>query len=344
MKDIYIGDTQPLMEGSVRLKDAVNTNINHYLRSKNLTRWGVKPTVTVTTKGGMILYPAAFDNNEDLLGSPAPLQVAADNFTVINEGLMVRVDLALPHHPLLANIILGLYITGFAAALYFYYRAGITRALQEDIENKLEIDRLLDLKNMHSENLKALEQDRKKLTGEMGVIKNQFEKEKKRASTTEDEMIEEIISLEGKIEENLSFQGIQQNEIEALSEKLKRYEKTSRKGDVQREKAYDTAARRFKALYKNIKFSDKALSGFMELVPDMQIKSEEVIHQLNEDPQLVTIKRKVFGKKGAKTVLEVIFGYKGRLYYRKTKDHLIDIVLIGTKNTQARDLEYLNKI
>ena len=76
----------------------------------------------------------------------------------------------------------------------------------------------------------------------------------------------------------------------------------------------------------------------------MQIKSEEVIHQLNEDPQLVPIKRKVFGKKGANTTFEVIFGYKGRLYYRKTKDNLIDILLIGTKNTQARDLEYLNKI
>ena len=76
----------------------------------------------------------------------------------------------------------------------------------------------------------------------------------------------------------------------------------------------------------------------------MKIKAEEIIHQLNEKPEQVTIKRKVFGGKGQKTVLEVIFSYKGRLYFRNTKDQRVEILAMGTKNTQAKELEFLAKL
>jgi hypothetical protein len=52
----------------------------------------------------------------------------------------------------------------------------------------------------------------------------------------------------------------------------------------------------------------------------------------------------VFGGKGQKTVLEVLFGYKGRLYFRNTKDQQIEVLAIGTKNTQARELEFLARL
>jgi hypothetical protein len=73
----------------------------------------------------------------------------------------------------------------------------------------------------------------------------------------------------------------------------------------------------------------------------MRLKAEEVIHQINAAPDLVTIKRKVFGKKNRDTVLEVVFAYKGRLYFRKGPGRRVEIVAIGTKNTQERELEYL---
>ena len=43
-------------------------------------------------------------------------------------------------------------------------------------------------------------------------------------------------------------------------------------------------------------------------------------------------------------MLEVIFAYKGRLYFRNTKDKRVEVPAIGTKNTQARELEYLAKL
>ena len=52
----------------------------------------------------------------------------------------------------------------------------------------------------------------------------------------------------------------------------------------------------------------------------------------------------MFGGKGQKTVLEVLFGYKGRLYFRNSKESGIEVLAIGTKNTQARELEFLAKL
>jgi hypothetical protein len=44
-----------------------------------------------------------------------------------------------------------------------------------------------------------------------------------------------------------------------------------------------------------------------------------------------------------KSIMEVIFGYKGRLYFKKTSTATIEVPAIGDKNTQARELEFLTK-
>ena len=76
----------------------------------------------------------------------------------------------------------------------------------------------------------------------------------------------------------------------------------------------------------------------------MRIKAEEVIHQLNDNPGKVSIKRKVFGKKNRETVFEVIFAYRGRLYFRKTEGSRVEVLVIGTKLTQNKDLNFLDKL
>ena len=129
-----------------------------------------------------------------------------------------------------------------------------------------------------------------------------------------------------------------------IKEKTKLFEKERHRESKQKAKAFNSTRKRFKALYKNISVNERAISGFIDLTDDMQIKGEEIIHKLNEDPAFVQIKRKVFGKKGRTTVQEVIFAYKGRLYFHKLKDNRIEILTIGTKNTQAKDLEFLNNI
>lgn len=339
IQSIYTGDTAPLLNGSIALKDAINNNIDRYLKGKAAISWGVTAKVTVTTKEGTILYPAVYVDEGDSFIQSDPMQVAADNYKLMNEGLVVSVDLKLEHNTKLSNAILAFYIVLSVLALYFYYRAGLDRAKQEDMIKNSEIERLLKNQKEHLDNLQVLEQEREKLTSEMVKIKRLLEDEKIKASKNEDEMIQEIVTLEEKLGHNLALQQESEEEMQTLKEKIKRFEKGRR-----RQKGAANIRKRFKTLYKNISLHDRAVGGFIDLEDDLKIKSEEIIHNLNQDPKLVPVKRKVFGKKSRQTVQEVIFAYKGRLYFRQTKGKRIEVLAIGTKNTQAKDLGFLDNL
>ena len=342
--DIYTGDTRSLFDGSVRLKDAINNNINKYLQHKAILSLGVKVKVTVATKQNTILYPAVFTDDEGNIPASTPMQIAADNYNLMNEGLVLNVDVILEHNTLLSNTILAFYICISVVVLFLYYRRGLKKARQEDTEKETEIARLLESEKNHTSKLKDLIKLKQKLISEIIKIKKNLVHERIRASKNEDDLIKEIIALEESINENIALQNEKQEEINALKEKIKLYEKERQKEDKQKTNSFDTVRKRFKTLYKNMSVHKRSLNGFLDLTDDMKIKAEEIIHKLNEDPSLVVVKRKVFGKKSRATVQEVIFAYKGRLYFRNTKDGKIEILTIGTKNTQAKDLEFLDNL
>jgi len=344
IEDIYLKDTRPLFEGSIRLKDAINKNINSYLQSKALIALGVKVAITVTSKQNTILYPAVVDVKEASLLPNDAMQIASDNYKLMNEGLKVNVDLVLEHNTLLTNTILGFYIFASILVLSFYYWTGVKKARQEEMEKNSELYRLKEVELNHADNLKDLMKDKKTLISEIKKIKKQLKKETIKARKNEDEMIKEIVALEEKIHIKIYLLNERQEEIDALKEKIKLFEKEARKESKQKAKVYNSVRKRFKTLYKNISIEKKAIIGFLDLTEDMKIKSEEIIHKLNENPKIVPIKRKVFSKKSRATVQEVIFAYNGRLYFRASKNSRIEILTIGTKNTQTRDLEYLDGI
>ena len=342
--DIYTGDTRPLFDGSVKLKDAINNNIDRYLQSKAVLSLGVKAKVSVSTKQNTILYPAVFNDEESDIPPPAPIQVAADNYNLMNEGLVTNVDVILEHNTLLSNAILAFYVCISVLVLFFYYRTGIKKARQEDTKKETEIARLLEFEKNHTSKLKDLIKVKQKLISEIIKIKRKLVHERIRASKNEDDLIKEIVALEENLNENIALQNEKQEEINALKEKIKLFEKERQKENKQKTNNFNRVRKRFKTLYKNITVNKKALNGFFDLTDDMKIKGEEIIHKLNENPKLVPIKRKVFSKKGRTTVQEVIFAYNGRLYFRASKNSRIEILTIGTKNTQIKDLEYLDGI
>jgi hypothetical protein len=344
IEDFYLQDTRPLFEGSIRLRDAINRNINRYLQSKALIALGVKVVITVTSKQNTIIYPVVVDAKETSFFPKDAMQIASDNYKLMNEGLVVNVDLALEHNTLLTNAILGFYIFVFILLLSFYYWTGIKKARQEEMEKNSELFRLKEMEINHADSLKTLMKDKKILISEIKKTKKQLKKEKIKARENEDEMIKEIVALEEKIYNKINSLHERQEEIDVLKEKIKLFEKEARKESKQKIKVYNSVRKRLKTLYKNISIDKKAIVGFLDLTEDMKLKSEEIIHKLNENPKLVPIKRKVFSKKGGATVQEVIFAYNGRLYFRPTKNGQIEILSIGTKNTQIKDLEYLDKV
>lgn len=52
LENTYLGDTQRLYDGSVRLEDAVAANVQSFLRSKPLIGHGLSVKVTVVTGKG----------------------------------------------------------------------------------------------------------------------------------------------------------------------------------------------------------------------------------------------------------------------------------------------------
>ena len=344
IEEIYIGDTRPLFEGNIAVSDAITQNIDRYLQSKQLLSWGVRASVTVTTRSNTILYPGTFSHDETSESPISSLQIAKKNYAALNEGFAVAVDVEVALDQLLSYALLAIYIFSSMLVLSFYYRRGSRRSALETRHVQDEIDRLSQIEQMHQNKLETLNEQRQYLSHELRKTKKTFDTEKEKASRTEDEMIDEIVALEKSLEENLSLQDGQKEDIRALMEKISQYEKGELKTTKQKVKASDATQKRFRTLYKNLLVHDRAVSGFVSLTPDLQLKAEEIILQLHDNPNQVPIKRKVFGKKNRETVFEVIFSYKGRLYYRTSSEQKLEIVSIGTKHTQGKDLAFMDQL
>jgi vacuolar-type H+-ATPase subunit I/STV1 len=344
IEELYIGDPQPLLDGSVHLRDAVNQNIDQYLQARSLISRGIEASVTVMTKLGKLLYPMISEPEDASPLTSNPAQVAAENYALMSEGLVIKVETKFKHFQMVSNLILACYLLLSLLILYFHYRSAMRKILDADRERMSEIDRLREIERINTERLEASTEERERLKSEFERLKGTLEDEKKKAGRDEDELFEEIESLEAELNQNLELQNIQEEEILELKDRIKQYQQGQLKTDKQKIKTSDAARKRFNTLYKNLGFHNRAISGYIELNEELKMKAEEVIHQLNEDSNLVKIKRKVFGGKGHPTVLEVLFGYKGRLYFRNTKDKGIEVLTIGTKNTQTRELEFLAKL
>jgi hypothetical protein len=336
---IYTGDPQALLDGSIRLEDAFEANINRYLAASFLTRYGFAVRVSVTTRSGKMLYPSPLEPIE--AGHADPRKVAVENYALLSEGLTVHVESRLEHNRVISNAILATYISAALAVLLLYYRSAGRHMSREECERRREFDRLVQREKEGAVRLSELQLERERLRGDFERLKIAMERERLRAERNEDDLITEIETLEGKLAENLGLQDGQKAEIQAFKERIALLEKEQRREEKGRQKASAAFQKRFATLYKNIVVNERAVDGFLDLNEDMRLKAEEVIHLLDTNPDLVTIKRKVFGKKNRETVLEVVFAYKGRLYFRKGADRRVEIAAIGTKNSQERELEFL---
>jgi len=344
IEEIYIGDTRPLFEGSLTIADAISQNIDRYMQSKYLLSWGLKASVSVTTPTNTIIYPDAFSQEETSNSSIPSIQTAKENYAALNKGFIVSVDVKVALDEFLSYAMLATFLALSMLLFSFYYKRSLSRVTKENLDVQNEIDRLSQMERQHQSRLEILNQQRKYLSKELHKTKKIFDSEKEKASRTEDEMIDEIVALEKNMQENLALQDAKEEEINALKEKISQYEKGELKTTKQNLKASEAAQKRFKTLYKNLLFHDRAVSGYVSLTPDLQLKAEEIMLLLHDDPKHVPIKRKVFGKKNRQTVFEVLFSYKGRLYYRYTPEQKLEIVSIGTKHTQARDLAFMDQL
>ncbi len=345
IEEICTGDTYPLFKGTITLRDAIKKNISIYLKNKLLITWGVQTNIIIETKTGIRLFPFFYQQDSTDFYIDKLISIASENYTFLKDGILVKVDIIIPYDTKISYFIFSFYIFISLIIIYCFYNIGAQKAEKHEfIKNR----RIKGLEEKHARYAKQAfihEQKRSKLLSDLLNVKKELEKEKLKVIKNEDEMLEEISLYEEELEKNTSLLKDQQEYIDSLKHRIKELDHAKVKEKKQIDKASEALSKRFKVLYKNILFDKRALEGFVSLESEAKIKCEEVIHHLNEDFTKVSIKRKVFSKKDNKTPsFEVLIAYKGRLYFRHTKDGKINILAIGTKTTQHKDLVYIDKL
>ncbi|MCG8552067.1 MAG: hypothetical protein MI799_16830 [Desulfobacterales bacterium] len=347
----FIGNSNELLNGSVHIEDRIAKNIQAILNRDTLIRMAkLDIEVQVTEVRGKIIYPTFVGTDEfqeDSLGYYDAQSVADKNFAILNSGLKVHTVLHLDHGSFLANLIFAVY-SGMSILIFFvFYRQGTKKAKQErDTKNALIQDLKQNLKKneMRHEKLEEdLKRERAELFKNIKQLDHKYQSEQKKAKINEDEMFKEIVALEDQLNTYIELKERRDVEIDQLKSNLEKYERKKNAGKARRGE-FDFTSKRFKTLYKNIEMSRKAIDGFITLNEEQQIKAEETIHQLDRAPGSVIVKRKVFsGKKHKSTCFEILFAYNGRLYFMNHPSRT-EVVLIGTKQTQNRDMEYLHNL
>ncbi|MFK5952767.1 MAG: hypothetical protein QM498_06875 [Desulfobacterium sp.] len=346
VEHVVLEDTQLLINGSMGVSESIEKNINGFLESDVWVKgFGLQLDILVFANEGDILYPFFPEINSegmDIINDKAFLGIARHNYTILKQGLTVKVNVRLRHGTLGANLILAFYVSIAMGIFWIYYRRGMGKSIQENKEKKKRFSALLVDEKVHKKSLGVLKKERARLLQKMTDLRETYQDAQKKATITEDEMFDEIVSLENRLNENVDLQKEKTYEIELLKDKLKKYEQ--KKGGKKKQRGVDFTAKRFSVIYKSIDMNRRAMTGLLDLNDELQIKAEEVVHQLNENSDNVVVKRKVFaGKKHKAASFEVLFSYNGRLYFRQGEDHRIEILVIGTKNSQDKDMEFLHR-
>jgi uncharacterized phage infection (PIP) family protein YhgE len=337
---IIIKNQEALYQGRYTVKDEVNRNLGEYFLNHSLKyKLGISTEIMVKTKDDRILYPASLkkDINDSSGEVMNYMDVAAENYRILN-NLITSIKITVKRNSWLSNSILLFYYLLSLFILQFFIRKNIR---ETEIHERGRRDYINDLTEKLEVTESGLSEIR--LKEDTYLIKiEELKKDRESLSTDIDGLLEEMESLEKGLttqrdlrEKRESELTDLQNEINDLKERMQNPKKKTKMTDATR--------KRFRVLYKNLEFSEKAIEGFLALSDEFQLKAEEVIHRLNEDRTLVSVKRKVFGKGGKMNVLEADFAYSGRIYYQADSQSKTKIMGIGTKNTQDQDIAYLER-
>jgi hypothetical protein len=333
-----------LYEGRYSVKVEIHRNISEYLKRDLRFRLGLVINIVVKTVDDRILYPTQSTkvDSEEKSFSELPrdslryTEVASENYKILSDGLMLTVKAQIRQNSWISNSILVFYILVALMVIWLSVRKRIKVAEEEEKERKRFVQRLADQLDQAEESSKAAKAKEAEYLARIDALR----RDKDGLTTDVDALLEEIEKQEAGLGEQKQLREELENQIVQLRTEIDRTCGKPRK----KRKTIESTRKRFSALYKNVAFTDRALEGFIDLTDEFQLKAEQVIRTLNDDESAVPVRRKVFGKGGKMNVLEVAFSYSGRIYYQKDSQAKKTIVAVGTKNTQEKDLAYLESI
>ncbi|NLA75354.1 MAG: hypothetical protein GX846_07790 [Deltaproteobacteria bacterium] len=345
ISDIIIQKHNELYEGRLTVRDEINRNVSRQIvENAFLYKIGVNTDIIVKTKNNHVLYPAQLsgDKNDYQPNSPDQtrnyMDVAAENYSILNEGLVTLTEVRIRQNSWLSNSILIVYIFAALFILRFFILRNLRFNVQKEMEQAGTIAELSQRLSSYEDELSSIREKEKKYSKSIGELN----REKADLSSDIDGLLDEMERLESGLKAQKELRETRETEIDALKKEIEEIRLRSEK-PKKRTRKQETIDKRFRVLYKNLTFTEKAVEGFIQLSDDLQLKAEEIIHRINENDSTVNVRRKVFSKACKINVLEVDFAYSGRLYYQKETKTKSNIIAIGTKATQAQDLGFLER-
>jgi hypothetical protein len=276
-----------------------------------------------------------------------------------------EVSVTLPHNAPISNAILFVFTAVF---LRFAYLSNQRQSGQEserlqealrvrdqaarrtqEIESELATTRMrlseiVPIEREHGEEIDALQQERESLQRKLIELAAREESLRGEADSA-GELASEVRALEDLLEEATGDLDAKDGEIGRLEQSLRKASKASDRAANAKAKTVELMARRFRTLYKTIEIDDRAIADISSLGDEsLRLKAEESMKRLAEEADNVAVRRKVGGLPGYVQVFELGFAGKGRIYYTRGKSKRFRILLVGAKNTQPTDLEYLSRL
>ncbi len=322
---------------------------------------GVRATVIVLGRDGTVIYVG---------GRALPPPPSVDLAALLRDAQRLlpataEVIVSVPHNALLSNGILLVYAAALLQGLFLYHRVATRRdqrslnraheardtAFQRsrEIEEELsgvrsQLEEVEPAEREHSQEVRALQFERQSLQRKLAGLAAR-EEELRGTADQAIELDQERHALEELLEEATSEISSRDNEIERLQSSLKKAARGSEKANSAQERGVDLLGRRLRTLYANVEFEDRAIEDLVSLRDEsMKLKAEASIKKLCDEAENVEVRRKVGGLPSHLTIFELGFGGKGRIYYTRGQSTRFRILVVGAKNSQKTDLEYLSRI
>ena len=274
---------------------------------------------------------------------------------------LVDVDVSVPHNSLLAISILVSYAALLVVVLLVHTRrltrrerealAGVLsnrnalsrRAEQIETELASVQSRLAEVepeKEIFAEEISSLQGERAQLRQRLATVEQREQSLRMRSEQARD-LDEERRALEELLEDASRDLAAKDTELVQLRRQTKRG--TKREGRASRD--VEHLGRRLRTLYKDLEVDDQALQGLAGLGDEsLRLRAEEALKRLCDDPDNAVVRRKLGGLPPHLAIFELAFAGKGRLYYTRGQERRVRLLLVGAKNRQKKDLEYLSRL
>jgi hypothetical protein len=275
-------------------------------------------------------------------------------------------EVSVPPTGTFALVMLNAYGAILLTSLFFYNRAATARdsrllesaltardatarrteTIAEELKEVRErLGKVEPAEHAQAEEIRDLQRERQALRGKLSDLADR-EAELRHSAARSIELDQERQALEDLLEEASGDLESKEEKIQDLQVRLKTASKNAGEGrGGSRTRAVEQLARRLRTLYGTVEFDDRVIQNMVALRDEtMKLKAEAEIKRLADDSELASIRRKVGGLPPQLSIYELGFAGKGRIYYTRGRTLRYRLLLIGAKNSQKTDLEYLSRL